>query len=366
MTSVKCIEVNPINNFWKNKGLWILIYSLLGLSVIYLLILTKPFIFGVFEFLKTVLMPFLIALMISYLLNPIVHLLHLRKVPRTFAVLLIYSVFTLTVIIMAMNLTPIFAKQWNELIEHIPDLSNKVQVYMVKMNEHQWLPESIRQGIEQSLRKLEYWTAQSVSKAMNRIGSTLNVIFIAGIIPFLVFYMLKDFQLLEKTALAIVPRPHRKQTVKILIDIDTALGHYIRGQLIVCLIVGMLAYLGYWWFKMPYPLLLASLVAVFNVIPYLGPFFGATPAILMAATISWKMVLFVVLLNLFIQIVESNFISPQVVGKKLHLHPLVIMLSLLVGGELAGIGGLILAVPVFVVIKVIGQHIFNNYMHHLK
>jgi len=162
--------------------------------------------------------------------------------------------------------------------------------------------------------------------------------------------------------LAIVPRAHRKNVIKLVIDIDTALGNYIRGQFLVCLLVGLLAYVGYWLIGMPYALLLASIVAVFNIIPYLGPFFGAAPAIIMASTISIKMVLLVVAVNMAVQILEGNVISPQVVGRTLHMHPLLIIFALLVGGELAGIVGLILAVPFFAVMKVIIQHIFLYYV----
>jgi predicted PurR-regulated permease PerM len=350
-----------IRYFRKSKALLILVYSLLGLSILYLLILTKPMIYGMFIFLKAVMMPFLVALMISYILNPIVNLLSNRKVPRTIAVLLIYSIFILSVVIMLMNLIPLFVTQFGEMKEHLPDVNKKVQIFVDDINRKSWLPDSIRQGFNHSLEKLENWVSFSVSEYVNQIGSTINTLLVACIIPFLAFYILKDFQLLEKTALRVVPPTYRHQTVKLLIDVDTALGNYIRGQLIVCTIVGIMAYLGYWWIDMPYPLLLASLVAIFNIIPYLGPFFGAAPALLMASTISLNMVLCVVVVNVSIQVLEGNIISPQVVGKKLHLHPLVIIFALLVGGEMAGIVGLILAVPFFAVIKVIVQHVYMQY-----
>jgi len=166
---------------------------------------------------------------------------------------------------------------------------------------------------------------------------------------------------MEQTAITFIPKKHRTHIIKLLTDIDSALGNYVRGQFIVCLIVGVLAYLGYWIIGMPYPLLLASVVMVFNIIPYLGPFFGAAPAIIMASTISFKMVLLVAGVNLAVQILEGNVISPQVVGRTLHMHPLLIIFVLLIGGELAGIVGLILAVPFFAVLKVLFQHMWVYY-----
>jgi len=352
-----------LDRFWKNKSFAALLYLLLGLLAIYLLLQIKPLLVGLFQFLKAVLTPFFIAMIISYVLNPVVNLLNHRKVPRTVAVLLIYSVFITSVVVVIMNVTPMFIRQLAELNEHMPQLAMRAQSLVDGFNQNRLLPDSVRTGFNHSLAKLESGIAMAISNYLNQIGSTINTLFIVFIVPFLAFYMLKDFQLMEKTAIAIVPKNHRRQTINLLLDIDSALGNYIRGQLLVCLIVGVLAYVGYWLIGMEYPLLLAAVVAVFNIIPYLGPFFGAAPALLMASTISFKMVLLVLIVNFAVQILEGNVISPQVVGRSLHMHPLFIIFALLVGGEVAGVLGLILAVPFFAVMKVIVQHIFLHYVH---
>ncbi|OCT14986.1 AI-2E family transporter [Paenibacillus pectinilyticus] len=352
-----------MERFWRNKWFIGLVYALLILIGLYLLLLIKPILVHVFTFLEAIVMPFFIAVIISYILNPIVTILNKRKVPRTVAVLLIYSVFITTVTVTIMNMTPMFIQQAAELNEHMPEMTMRAQSLVDGFNQNELLPDSVRIGFNHSLSKLESKISMAVANYMNQIGATINMLFIAFIVPFLAFYILKDFQIIEKTALAIVPRKHRKKTVSLLMDIDTALGNYIRGQILVCVIIGGLAYLGYWLIGMPYPLLLASVVAIFNIIPYMGPFFGAAPAILMASTVSMKMVLFVAIVNLAVQILEGNVISPQVVGKTLHMHPLFIIFALLVGGEVAGVVGLILAVPFFAVMKVIIQHVFIHFVH---
>jgi predicted PurR-regulated permease PerM len=350
-----------MNWFTRKRLLMTLVYILLILAVLYMLVLIRPLLVSVFAFLEAVLAPFLVAMIISYVLNPIVNLLNHRKVPRTAAVLLIYAVFIITMTVVLMNLIPMFLKQLRELNEHMPQLTMKAQSWFDGMNNSSWVPDSVREGINHALHQLEDSIARGVSNFVNEIGTTINFLFLAFIIPFLVFYMLKDFQLMEKTALTFIPKKHRNHTIKMLMDIDKALGNYIRGQFIVCLVVGVLAYLGYWLIGMPYPLLLASIVSVFNIIPYLGPFFGAAPAIVMASTISMKMVLLVAGVNLVVQILEGNIISPQVVGRTLHMHPLLIIFVLLIGGELAGIAGLILAVPFYAALKVIFQHMWVYY-----
>ncbi|WP_199617312.1 AI-2E family transporter [Paenibacillus alkalitolerans] len=345
------------------KSVWFaaLVYTLLGLAVIYMLLQTKPLFVGLFAFLKTVLMPFIIAVIISYVLNPVVNLLNERNVPRTVAILLIYTIFILTITVIVMNLIPMFVTQLNELNEHLPEFTMKAQSLMHGLNQNSLLPESVRIGIQDAIVQAERQLAQTITDFIGRIGATLNVVFIAFIVPFLVFYILKDFQLIEKTVLTFVPSNHRKRTIRLLTDIDKALGNYIRGQFIVCVIIGIFAYIGYWLIGIPYPLLLAAIVGIFNIIPYVGPFFGAAPALVVASTVSLQMMLLVALVNLICQALEGNVVSPQVVGRTLHLHPLVIIFVLLVGGEIGGIFGMILAVPLFAVGKVIFHHIWLYY-----
>mgnify|MGYP002621689917 CR=1 FL=1 len=350
-----------MDRFVRSRLLTGLVYALLGLAVLYMLQLLRPMIAGAYAFLRAVLAPFLIALIISYVLNPVVNLLHARKVPRTAAVLLIYAVFFTALTVILVNLIPMLMKQLRELNEHLPGLTYRAQNLMEDMRDSGWMPRSVREGFNEAFRRLEEQIARTVGGVLESVDETVNVLFVAFIVPFLVFYMLKDFQLLERTALKVVPEKHRRHTVKMLVDIDAALGSYIRGQLLVCLCVGVLAYLGYLLIGMPYALLLAGLVAVFNVIPYLGPFFGAAPAIVAASTVSLKMMLLVAAVNLAVQILEGNVISPQVVGRSLHMHPLLIIFVLLVGGELAGIAGLILAVPAYAALKVVAQHLWIYY-----
>ncbi|AHD06553.1 putative membrane protein [Paenibacillus larvae subsp. larvae DSM 25430] len=352
-----------MQQFWKQRWFAVLVYALLSLFVIYMLLQVSPVFSGLYKFLKAVLAPFIIAVIISYILNPVVNLLNGRKVPRAVAVLMIYLVFFTSLWVVIMNVTPVFVKQLGELNEHMPQLTMRAESLMQGLSDHPLLPPSVRAGIQDALFKLQHIISERITKSVESIGSTINMLFIAFIIPFLAFYMLKDFQLMEKAVLAIVPRSHRKHIIKVLVDIDTALGNYIRGQLLVCFIIGILAYIGYWVIGMPYALLLATVVAIFNIIPYLGPFFGAAPALVVAATVSFKMVLLVAVINLIVQILEGNFISPQVVGRTLHMHPLLIIFALLVGGEAAGIVGLILAVPVFAVFKVILQHLSLYYIN---
>jgi len=355
-------EVAGMNPWEASRLFRGLVYTILILAVLLLLQQLKPVLLQVYGFLKAVLAPFIIAMIISYVLNPVVTLLAERRVPRSVAVLLIYAVFAAAVTVILLNAIPMIAEQVEQLNRHAPELTMRAQNLMDQLNNHSFLPESVRNAINKSLIDLEKRMAEAALSFMNNIGSMLNAVFVAFIIPFLAFYILKDLDAFERAIINYVPRSRRQGLIRLFKDIDEALGNYIRGQFIVCAIVGLLAYTGYWLIGLPYPLLLATFVAVTNVIPYLGPFIGAAPALLVASTVSLKMVLFTVLVNTLCQIIEGNVISPQVVGRSLHMHPLTIIFALLVGGEIAGLIGMILAVPAFAAAKVVLQHLFAYYI----
>jgi len=351
-----------MNRFSQSRLFTALVYTILGLTVLFLLVLVRPMLLSIYGFLKAVLAPFLVAMIISYVLNPIVNVLHGRKVPRTAAVLLIYAVFISVCVVILMNVIPMFMNQVEELSEHMPDLTMKAQSVVDHFNNNNVLPESVRDGINRSITGLEKQVEERIADFLNNIGAVVNVLFIAMIVPFLAFYMMKDLDVFERAALQYIPRGRRKHAVRLMKDIDTALGSYVRGQFIVSLCIGVLAYIGYLIIGMPYPLLMAAFVSLFDIIPYLGPFFGAFPALLMATTISWKMVLLVIIVNMVCQNLESNVISPQVVGKSMRMHPLTIILVLLIGGQLAGVVGMILAVPFYAAMKVVVQHLAAYYI----
>jgi predicted PurR-regulated permease PerM len=324
-----------------------------GLGLLYLLTpIWHPF----WALISKVLYPFFLAVIITYLLHPLVNALAKRRVPRPLAVLLIYLTFLMTFTVIVMNVTPMFMGQLRELNTHLPRLSMQAEHYMTQIQQAREVPDPVRIGMEQAFGQLEQRIQNWVKQSVSSFGATLNVVFLAMIIPFLSFYMLKDYKLFGRWILAALPTAWRRPTYRLWHDVDEALGNYVRGQVIVGVVVGVLAYVAYWFLKLPYPLLLASIVSLFNIIPYLGPFFGAAPAVLMASTISIRLMLIVIVVNLAIQVLEGNVISPQVVGKSLNMHPLAVMLALLVGGELAGILGLILAVPAFAVLRVISAH----------
>ncbi len=342
-----------------------LIIMLLFLTVLYLVIKVSPVLASFFYFVKNLFLPFFIALIISYLLHPIVTLLFERGVPRSIAVLLIYIIFFGSLTIILSKTIPLLIGQIKDFMENFPSIIEKLEGWLdiIRHDPTYPLPDTIQDGIDSFFENWEGKFAKGFVDVTSWISNTIGLLFTLFLVPFVSFYILKDYKLIEKTVITFVPKKQRKEMIRLLRDIDEALGNYIRGQLMVCTLVGVLAYIGYIFLGLPYSLLLASIVGLTNVIPYLGPFIGAFPAVIVGLSISWKLGLSVLAVNLIIQALEGNVISPQIVGRSLHIHPLFIILSLLIGGQVAGIFGMILAVPFFAILKVIIQHVALYYRH---
>jgi predicted PurR-regulated permease PerM len=313
----------------------------------------------------TILIPFLIASFITYLLHPIVENLHNRGIPRSLAILIIYLLFFGGIGYGFYKAIPYAIEQLKELNRQLPYLSNTYQIWIREFYEHTSdLPEAIHTRFELWLYSVEEYVNNLISVILNSIKNVLDSFFVILIIPFLVFYMLKDIGLIHKAIWYLTPRTWRETGRKLIRDIDVSLGNYIRGQLFVCLLIAVLATIAFWIAGMPYPIILGVIIGVTDIIPYFGPFLGAIPVVLIASTISIELVIIVLSIILVLQFIEGNVLGPLIVGKSLHIHPIMIILALLIGGEVGGIVGLILAVPIFAVLKVVILHLRTHMIKH--
>ena len=178
-------------------------------------------------------------------------------------------------------------------------------------------------GVETKIQAL-------LNKVMSTARGVLDSLLIIFLIPFIVFYILKDYGEFYHIFWKLVPSKWRGTGQMLAKEIDKSLGSYIRGQLFVCLVLGSISSF-FWFIGMKYPLLLGIIIGVTDIIPYFGPILGAIPTLMIAATVSTSLLIKAGITIAILQFVESNILSPYIVGKSLRMHPVIIMLALLVG-----------------------------------
>jgi predicted PurR-regulated permease PerM len=325
---------------------------LLFLIVVYFIYLLHPIWLPIVHIVLKVSLPFILGGFITYLLHPFVEHLHEKGLSRVLAIFIIYvSFFTITGLAIYKGI-PLVIRQVQDFSQNIPMFADQYShwLQMIEQKTEGW-PVRLQEELDERIHQLERRSAQLLDQMGDGMGYVTKLIFLLGLIPFISFYLLKDIEKVKKMCWYLTPKSWRKQSLQFIRDVEESLGGYIRGQFIVGTIIGTLASIAFWLIKIKYPLLLGIFVGITNIIPYFGPIIGAIPAVIIGATISFRTVLFVIVIIAVLQFIEGNILSPYIVGKNLHMHPLLIMAALLVGGEIGGIIGLIIAVPILAILK---------------
>lgn len=344
--------------FLHNKNLiYMLVFAILLLIFSYLIFKTFPIFKAFFLFSWRILLPFLIAGFLAYLIYPLIMLLHRHNIHKGLAVLVIYIIFFGGLGFLFYRVYPLIIHQMRDLTDNF---SQFIKLYDdmigVVYDYTSFLPETVHDKVDELLLNIEKSLDQLLSKMVNGFMHIFDMIIIITVIPVLVFYYIKDQQLLKHFFIKFIPKKYRHRIKQMTEAIDENLGGYIRGQLIVCSFVALATLLIFKWLDVPYALLLSILLGITNLIPYFGPIIGAIPAVAVAYTVSGSLAIYVMIAVVIIQIIEGNLLSPYIVGKSINIHPIAIIFVLLLGGELFGITGMILAVPVLTIIKVIIMH----------
>ncbi|MEK7061994.1 MAG: AI-2E family transporter [Patescibacteria group bacterium] len=292
---------------------------------------------------------FFIVLVLVAALSPVVDAWS-KKMNRTLATLLVYLLILACLILIGFVIIPPVVAQIKNLSYDLPYLSQ--QIFPVF---GAW-----REVIDFSTQSLTTLASQLQSVSSSVYSTTVG--FIGGIIGIftvlvLTFYLLLEEQGAKKLLNKYLPIHNREIYIDIMQKVGLKMGAWMRGQLFLALIVGIIDYLGLVIIGIPYALTLGVWAGITEIIPYIGPILGAIPAIIIALTISPIQGLLVLIFFVIVQQVESNFLVPKVMQKAVGLSPVIIILALLIGGKLAGILGVVLAVPVAAVVGVFIQEL---------
>ena len=315
--------------------------------------------------------PLLLALVIVYLLNPIVSRLQARGVPRVWGTLLTYVIFLGIVGVGLRFLIPVVVNQVSSFVSTLPGLLDRAQEWLVSVARRI----GIRVDSTDILASLNPGgeAGSFISRIFSFTAGFLHalVVFVLGAV--LGFYLLVDLPKMQRGAMALIPLRRRDEVRSVLDSMGRALGGYFRGQLLVAAFVGVASMLGLFVVGLPYWALVGAVAGLFNLIPLIGPFMAAVPALFIAFTTSdsgglltlspgWPMALGASIALLVVQQIDNHIVSPNVMARTVKLHPVTVMLGLLIGGTLAGLVGMLLVVPVIAVVKILLLHVWDSRM----
>jgi len=323
-----------------------------------------------FYFSRRVLTPFFIAFALAYLLDPVTDRLESLKISRTFAVLVLMAgVFSLVTGI-GLLIFPLLKLQAEHLVSNLPNYIAIMQEWMYPLLGVVGEPEKIQGILNRELLKVGELPLKVISSVTSILWGSVAGLFsfillLANlvIIPVVMFYLLRDYDLINKKMFSFVPARSREQVLSLINEIDGVLAGFVRGQLMVGLIMAGLYSIGLFFCGTPMSLFIGLLAGLASLVPYLGLVFGFVPAAILTfmQTQDWVLVFGVAGVFAVVQGLEGMIITPRIVGEKIGLHPVAIILAVLLGAEFFGLVGVIVSVPVAAALNVLFTHGLNEY-----
>lgn len=356
------IDVNGVNEMVKTGSkilnlFYVVMVFLIVIGVIFLCKILNlfPILFNILS----VISPFFIGFIIAWLLNPVVNKLSDKGMRRGWATALVYLVLAVIIYLFCLAIIPALVDQINEMAKLVPELlvniKELVNDIFYKLSE--------ATNIDMSSVKLEfikYLENFSLNLTTDLPSKLVSIVqgLISGVGKFLIavvigFYLLLNFNNVNKLVLSIIPKKYKYEAEKLTSNISDVLFGFVNGTFIDSMVLLLINIIGFSLIGLNAPVLFAVFCVITNIIPYIGPYIGGIPAILVGFTQSPLVGTLTLIFIIAAQSIEGNFLHPIIMGKKMDLHPVTIVISLLIFEHFFGIMGMVVATPIVAVIKVI-------------
>ena len=326
--------------------------------------------------------PFVLALVLAYIQHPLVERMTRGRISRSMAVaLLALPAVGIGALVIFVGI-PALSAQLAEFIRSTPALVqallSRLDVWEAQLQTRDiaWLderalidrmrsirPEAVMAWLQERQAAIAGGIWRGVLGVGAGIGAVLTLLGYVFLTPILTFYLLRDWERMEARLSELLPAPYRERVTSFARVYDKLLSSYLRGQVIEAAIVGVLTWLGFWILGFPYALLLGVVAGVFNLIPYMGLVVTAIPGVVIAAFSPNPLLAFGKLALVFgvVQILDGSVLGPKIVGESVGLHPVWVILALAVCGFFFGFVGLLIAVPLAVLVKLLLLHALERY-----
>jgi len=288
-------------------------------------------------------------ILLSALLKP-VQWLTSKNIPRIISILLIYIIIIFLIGVVVGIIMPPLISQTTEFVNKLPQIISSTDSYIIF---HRIPVENLSTIMAKQINQFSGDLVAITSKIVSSVVLIVTMFV-------LTFYLLLDWKNLIKVISSPFSGAEEKRIINIISKVEDGLGQWVRGQLLLSLVVGTLTYIGLTIIGIPYALPLALIAGIFEILPIVGPIIAAVPAILVGLTISPIMAVAAAATFLIVQQLENHLIVPVVMSRVVGVRPPIIIISLLIGAQLAGITGAFLAIPIIVVIKILTKELLSE------
>jgi predicted PurR-regulated permease PerM len=288
--------------------------------------------------LKSLIMLLFVCFMFMEAINPTVVKLEKMKIPRTISILLIYLLIISTISFSLASIIPIFVEQTSALIGVLPTTLENFNIFGINAID-----------LSSQFKLLESLPGEITRTVLSIFSNFITIIFVFVI----TFYLLHERKNLDKYSLKAFGGQGRDKVIKIITRLETGLGNWVIGELILMIIIGILSYVAYSLLGLSYSVPLAIIAGLFEIVPNIGPIFTTAIAAIVGLTISPFTAVMAILAGMFVHQAENNFITPKVMKETVGLNPIITIIVIAIGAKLGGIVGAALGVPIYLTISVI-------------
>lgn len=344
----------------------LLILAIGGIVIFAFIVLEKTQILNIFGTILSICMPLFFGFGIAWLFEPIIKKFEKKNLTRKISVSLTYILFLLILTLLIVLVVPEFISQVRELIGQIPsflvDIKNFIINIFSKFADSEIDVTSIQNSI---ITQIDNLANDITTNSLSGIVDTITKIFSSGasltLGIIIGFYFSLDFEKIENRIKSWIPRKNKKDTLKVINELNVMARGYVSGTLFTSLIVAFCTFIGLIISGISSPLLFAIFCGITNIIPYFGPYIGGIPTVIVAFSISPMCGIIAAITIVIVQIVEGNIINPIIIGKATDIHPITIVISLLIFEYYFGIVGMILATPIVGSIKILFNFFNEKY-----
>jgi predicted PurR-regulated permease PerM len=337
---------------WGSAAL--IVWTILG-SLVTLILLSR-----ILAPLRPLLLIVFLALIIVVLLVPIVDVLNRRRVPRFLGAIVAYATAAVVLTLVVRSIVPVVRQQFSEIAAAFPDLLTQAEPTVQRLAglvgvDLEFDPNNIAALFEDA--RVTDFLVNSLGGFAGFAGSVVTWVFLLFLAPVIAFYVLVDLPRIHEGLVNFLPRRRREQMEAFLADAAGSFGGFIRGQFVVATFVGLFTGLALWIIGVPFAAVIGLVAGITDIIPFIGPFIGGALAVAVALTTdgAGKAIAAAVAV-LIVQQLESHVLSPLVLGKAVELRPLAVLAAIIVGGTLAGLPGLLIAIPLITVVRAVFRH----------
>lgn len=291
---------------------------------------------------------------LAYLFNPIINFLEEKKIRRHIGVFILYFTIIDIFIIFALLVIPKSGAEIKRLMSDMPTYMEKISQftdeiynkYYSTLGELPPLFSGVQQVVMENIVGLEHLIMDGLKSFIGGILKTFSKLISLILTPILTFYFLVDKDYFKEKIMNSIPKKFRGESRKLFLLMDDSLSKFVRGRIIMAAYVGVATSIILLILRVDFALVIGFITGIADIIPYIGPFLGFLPAVFFASIDSTIKALWVSALFILIQWVENNIVAPKIIGDTTGIHPLIVLISIIIGGGIFGVLGMILAVPV--------------------